>query len=683
MLVVSTQPALHAAKYHTDVSLISDTTSINPGKTFDVGVQLKMDSGWHTYWKNPGDSGLPTSIEWKLPPGFTAGPIQWPAPEKISTPPLVSYGYEKEVLLITTIQAPADLKPGTKVEIGAKVSWLECSDVCIPGKADVKTTVTATNSNPQSAFASGVNPFEEARFEKSNHHPELKIQATGYGKNLFLAVENTVPWSANTEAYFFADQQEAVESAAPQMLKVDSTGLIITLELQRPTSAPSISTLSGILSVNGLNVPVSAPIQPLSASPFASGSERLLGDTKLTPFLSLIFAFLGGLILNLLPCVLPVLSLKVLNLVQRAEDGNRSAWKHGTAFTAGVVMSFWILAGVLLSLRSAGQELGWGFQMQSPTFIAGLAILFFLFALNLLGVFELGASLVGIDNRAARQGGVWGSFGMGALATIAATPCTAPFMGAAIGFAVAQSTKMAFLVFTSLGLGMSAPYFILSVCPTLLHFVPKAGAWMESFKQFLGFLLLGTVVFLLGVFGQQLDAESVVMFTGALLVLAVGAWIYGRWVNPTRAAGARFLGTILAVVILFGGVFWSVRIAANGSGPGLTWEPYSTERLAALRAEGKPVFVDFTAAWCLSCKVNEVVAIDTEAVRKKFTESGVVLMKGDWTKSDPAITKALADFGRNGVPLYVLYGSDRNASPQVLPEVLTQGIVLDALNKLK
>lgn len=672
---------------HTKATLLTEVSAIEPGKPFAVGVRLQMEPGWHTYWINPGDSGLATTIQWTLPPGFSAGPIQWPTPHRISTPPLMSYGYEGEVLLVSTIQPPADLKPGTKVEIAAAVDWLECQDICLPGGAKLKVTLPVVKDKATSSSAETRILFVKA-FVNSPAALRVgldidKVEAQANLKTVRLAVTGKAPWPMETKAYFFADKTEVVESAAPQVVTFQDGGTKLVLTLTRPASAPALETLSGVLEVNGRAASISIPVQLLPVAEMASASS---GGT-FTLGLSLVFAFLGGLILNLMPCVLPVLSLKVLSLVRQAGEDHRAAWKQGVAFTLGVLVSFWVLAGILLVLRAAGQQLGWGFQMQSPLFIFALTVLFFVFALNLFGIFEIGASLVGVDSGAAQRGGVAGSFGMGALATIAATPCTAPFMGAALGFAVAQSPATAVLVFTFLALGMASPYLVLALFPSLLRYVPKPGAWMESFKQFLGFLLLGTVIFLLWVFGQQVNMDAVAQVNGALLLIALGAWIYGRWGNLSRSASARSLALIAGAICLLMAIAWGVGATSQpmavAGREGTRWEPYSAERLAALRAEGKPVFLDFTAAWCLSCKVNEAVALNTVEVQRKFTSSGVVLMKADWTRRDAAITQALAAFGRNGVPLYVLYGRDPNTAPQILPEVLTPGIVLQALDNLK
>jgi len=405
------------------------------------------------------------------------------------------------------------------------------------------------------------------------------------------------------------------------------------------------------------------------------------------------FAFIGGLILNLMPCVLPVLSLKVFSLMKHAGENPKAAWLQGAAFTAGVVLSFWALAGLLIILRTAGNHLGWGFQMQSPGFVLGLILLFFLLALNLFGVFELGSSLVGLDAKATGHlGGLASSFGNGALATVAATPCTAPFMGSALGFAAQQPAYISLLIFTFLALGMAAPYLLLTIFPGALRFVPKPGAWMEAFKQFMGFLLMATVIFLVYVFGALVGEDQVPWLLFVLLIAGLAAWIYGRWATPIHSMPVRAVAFVLTLGFLDFAIYWGVSLAmaepAQGPAPATSessadgWQPWTQDSVDAALAKGQPVFVDFTAAWCLSCKVNERVALDTDAVKQAFAQKNVALFRADWTHSDPAISQTLQKFNRDGVPLYLLYSPASKDAPQVLPEVLTPGIVLDAVKNL-
>jgi thiol:disulfide interchange protein DsbD len=401
--------------------------------------------------------------------------------------------------------------------------------------------------------------------------------------------------------------------------------------------------------------------------------------------LVLALAFLGGLVLNLMPCVLPVLSLKVMGFVQQSGRDAQRGWRHGVAFTAGILLSFWLLAGLMLALRAGGKSVGWGFQLQSPTFVAFLAALFFVLGLNLFGVFPLGESLIAAANLNRERTGLVSSFGSGALATVVATPCTAPFMGSALGYGLTQPGAVSLLVFTALALGMAAPYLVLSLNPRLLRLVPRPGAWMEGFQQFLGFLLMATVVALLWLLGREAGVEGMTRVLAGLLALGLAAWLYRRAPASGLGARARLLAPAAAALLLAVGLVLGVRFAEGGGGPGggeggLAWEAYTPETLATVRAQGRPVFIDFTAAWCLTCQVNERVALASTEVQDRFRREGVVLLRADWTRSDGDITAALASYGRQGVPLYVLYPRDPGRVPRVLPEVITPGIVLAALD---
>ncbi len=406
-------------------------------------------------------------------------------------------------------------------------------------------------------------------------------------------------------------------------------------------------------------------------------------------WIALLSAFLGGIILNLMPCVLPVLSLKILGIVQQSGEDSKKRINHGIAFTLGVVSSFLILAGILLLLRAGGEQLGWGFQLQSPAFIILLTILLFLFGLSMFGVFEIGTSLTAVGQKASNDTGFVGSFSSGILATIVATPCTAPFMGSALGFALSQPTILALLIFAMLGLGMALPYLLLTTVPALVKYVPRPGAWMESFKQFMGFLLMATVLWLLWVFSLQVGAEGLLILLAAFIIVSIGGWIFGRWGNIAKPKPTRVKAIILTALFIIGGVVFAfkyidtnVTVNQTLEKGNIEWQKFTPELLSKSLKEGKPVFIDFTAAWCLSCQVNEKVAFGSEDVQNAFKKLGVVMLKADWTNSDAIITKELAKFGRNSVPLYVLYSGKQNEEPQILPEIITPGIVLNALEKI-
>ncbi|HEX6097709.1 MAG TPA: thioredoxin family protein [Thermoanaerobaculia bacterium] len=690
--LVCLSAAVHADEpSHVKVALIPEVRTIAPGAPFWVAVRLTMDPRWHTYWINPGDSGAPTEIKWNLPPGFEAGPIQWPHPERIEVPPLVSFGYEGQAALLVRITPPRDLKTGERVSLAAHVSWLECEELCIPGEATVSAAVStgpAVENDPDRAQF-----FSEARARLPLDSADWRF-AAGSGRG-FVRLTATPPlWLKEpvAEAEFFPETRGRFSNGRGPWDRGD--GAYVTDLPLSDESTATVRRVTGVLvSKSGWRGPGSERAIRVdveigreitgdagaSPGPAASASgPGLLGALGL--------AFLGGLILNLMPCVLPVLSIKVLSLVGQAEAPMGVRMRNAGAYGLGVLVAFWALAGLLIALRAGGEQLGWGFQLQSPPVIAGLASLFFLIALNLFGVFEVGVSLTRLGGKGGEGAGA--SFSSGLLATIVATPCTAPFMGSALGFALTQPAPAALAIFTALGAGMAAPFVALAASPRLLRFLPRPGAWMETMKQALGFLLAATVVWLAWVLGQQTGSDGVAMLLAALVVQAVGAWVLGKWAVVTRSAAVRRAAGIVAVILIVGSAAAAVKLAGAGKPPALqaaaaeSWEPYSEARVNELRAAGRPVFVDFGAAWCLTCQVNERVALAAAPVLAKFREKNVATLKADWTSRDPAVTQALTKLGRSGVPTYVLYSKDASAPPRLLPEVLTPTLVIDALDKL-
>ena len=727
---------------HVTAELITESTSLQIGKPFDVALHLHMDPNWHTYWINPGDAGLATDIKWTLPPGIqSAGPIQWPTPEKHAMGPLTTYSYGGDVYLLTTltpISALAGQLP-RHLEIKAHATWLVCQEECIPGKADLTVTLDFPNG-----VAGAADPAREAFFQAARArlpvantrwdvkaayqhvgladalvlllHEKSTVSAKPMGHPEFLAEQSNVlaaknqvtpgaPAGPGSFDILQSLQQNGEKPATLSGVVISDVPLIghskAVYLASFPTDSPDVQVNSASLAPpsSGSSSPVaSAAANPVPSTPVMGDSRTVGMDAGITrnrvrsepaTLLAVLgFAFLGGLILNLMPCVLPVLSLKVFSLIKHAGDNAGGAWKQGVAFTLGVVISFWILAGLLIALESAGSHLGWGFQMQSPGFVLALTLLFFLLALNLFGVFEIGSSLVGLDAKATSHlGGLTSSFANGALAVLAATPCTAPFMGSAVGFAAGQSAAISLLVFTVLALGMAAPYLALTTFPGALRLVPRPGAWMEALRQFMGFLLMGTVIFLVYVFGALVGTDDVPMLLGVLLLAALAAWIFGRGTPPVRSAGTRIFSVLAALLLLGAAVAEGARLThdvpetASATAQG-GWQVYSPAAVQAALRQGHPVFVDFTAAWCLSCKVNEQVALDVDSTKKLFAQKKVALFRGDWTHGDPSITKTLREFNRDGVPLYLLYSPGNPTAPQVLPEVLTPGIVRDALQKI-
>jgi thiol:disulfide interchange protein DsbD len=679
---------------HVQVELISETESFQAGRPFTVGLHLIMDEHWHVYWQNAGDAGLPPTLKWELPEGFAAGEIQWPVPQLIELGTLVNYGYEGDILLPVTITPPENLQAGAIVPLKVRADWLVCKEQCIPGRADLELSLPVVNQSPN------MNPTTAALFVTAqNRQPlmtsEWLVTAELVNRSIIFSIAPP-DWYADslTSVTFFPYSGSLIEHAAPQQFENVDGGYRLTVT-RSALSTTDPATVGGLLvSADGWRGPgsetaiaVDAPVGAQSATTASSGNA-VLG----TIWKAILFAFVGGLILNLMPCVLPVLSLKILGFVNQANESRKSAVTHGLVFTLGVLISFWVLAGVLSILRASGNELGWGFQLQSPIFLMVLSAFMFLFGLNLLGVFEIGTSLTAIGGGGVRRSGWMGSFLNGVTATVVATPCTAPFMGSALGFSLSQPDWVSWVVFTFLGLGMASPYVVLSASPGLLRFVPKPGRWMESLKQLMGFILMATVVWLSWVLSVQAGSTAIVFLLGTLLLLGMGAWVLGRW--GTFAAGARTKAIAYTVTLLLtigglgAGMFGIDSFAAVPSGTAgvaegeLRWEPFDPQRVEELRAGNIPVFIDFTAAWCLSCQVNERVAFSSQEVRDRFEALGVVTMKADWTSRNETITRALAALGRNSVPLYVLYDGSGSSRPMILPEIITPGIVLDALDNL-
>ncbi len=722
-------------------SLLPEVVAFEPGKPIWVAVSFILEPGWHIYWRNPGDTGLPTEVEWQLPPGWKAGDIQWPYPDAFEFGGLINLGYEGDVVLLVRLTPPGGLKDGDLASLRAKVEWLACKESCIPGEALLTLTIPAASGGVRMSSEHRT-LFEHARSRLPILSSDWGVRATRGEGNLHIRLVQPDWYKGQLKGVtFFPYQSSLIQYAPAQKLEKADDGFVLTIALD-PAHKGRLPEIGGVLvSTSGwtrtgspraleiktraeeTGVPEKSPgLSPArndsarGGSPGLSQLQSPRGESGLparsqtpkdspegvtsgssapasespTLLLALGFAFLGGIILNLMPCVLPVLSLKIMGFVQQAGEDPKKKLKHGLLFTLGVLVSFWILSGLLLLLRASGEQLGWGFQLQSPAFVIVLSMFLYLFGLSMFGVFEIGVSLAGVGQSASGSASYWGSFTSGVLATVVATPCTAPFMGSALGFALSQPAFVSFLIFTFLGLGMAAPYIILTSSPRLLRFVPKPGAWMESLKQFLGFLLMATVLWLVWVLGLQTGTEGMAILLLALLVASVGGWIYGRWGNIAREQPARAIAQLLAALAVAGGLFLALHnieskvasvegIHQQGE---IRWEPFSAEAVTRLREEGRPVFIDFTAAWCLSCQVNEKVAFNSTEVQRAFAGKGVTTFKADWTNRDTLITKALAQFGRNSVPLYVLYPSGMKAEPILLPEIITPGIVLEALERV-
>lgn len=691
---------------HSDAALIAGVTSAAPGDTITVGVRLTLDPGWHTYWINPGDAGLPLRVHWSLPGGITAGPLRFPTPRLTPQPPLMSYGYEHEVIVLTDVVVPAAMRAGA-LTLSGKADWLACAEVCLPatGALSITLPVAAAGSREPTKWATAI----------ARTRAQLPVAATGWTVKswstprayLLTAVRDS-GGSVAPAPYFFIDSAGVVEHADAQ--RVAQAGDTLVLSIPRAQNATgTIATLRGIIasdvhasSPRGVSVSVPLIERPPAAlrrradallaagdAPNIGGADGVIatGASAAVPdpgadlglIAAIAFAFVGGLLLNLMPCVFPVLSVKVLALLQHGGGDAMRGRRHGLAFGIGVLLSFWALAGILMVLRAGGEQLGWGFQLQSPPVVAVLALVMFALALNLAGLFEIGLSLTRLGGAGA-GGGYGDSLLTGALAVLVAAPCTAPFMGAALGFALVQPAIVGLLVFTALAVGLALPFVVLASMPRLLRFLPRPGPWLETMKQLFAFPLLATVVWLLWVFGQQAGVDALAIVLLAMIVMTLGGWLWSRGMRSdgaaTRALAAVCMASALGIALL-GATRAAPPAAAAATVAG--WEPWSEARVRELRAEGRPVFVDFTAAWCLSCQVNERVALRKQSVMAAFEAANVALLRADWTSRDSAITQVLAGFGRSGVPLYVMYPARAAEPGVVLPAVLTPGMVVDAV----
>lgn len=685
LLMASAVPALggvagpQAATPHVTARLVASADAVAPGDTVTLGLAKTIIPGWHTYWRNPGDSGLPTTIDWTLPDGARAGDIEWPAPQRHALGPVINYGYEGEVTLLTPFTAPADAVPGTTLPLRAAVSWLVCADVCIP--EDVELTIDVPIAQ---ATAGAPHPAIEAARARLPQPSPWVVRHAVDGATLRLAVDTGPLPEGTRDVWFHPYDWGRIDHSAPQRLSRTDDGIV--LEVERGKTEAVDAPLTGVLVMGGSGgsaraYELSAPrVEAVAAGTPVTSAPEAAGIGLAT---ALAFALVGGLILNLMPCVFPVLAMKVLALVRTGGDA-ASVRGHGLAYLAGVLSSFALLGVVVLALQQGGERLGWGFQFQSPVFVVVVAWLLFAVGLNLSGVFTIGGSLAGLGQSLAARGGHSGSFFTGVLAAVVATPCTAPFMGAAIGFAMTQPPLPLLATFLALGLGLAIPFVVLACRPALIARLPRPGPWMERFKQFLAFPMYGAAVWLVWVLTLQAGAAGVLVATGGMVAIALAAWLYdATWhAGTVLRRGAQLVAAVLVAATLAAGSGLAARSApAEARGRAvLSYEAWSEQRFDALRAEGRPVFINMTAAWCITCLVNEQVALERSEVADAFATLGVAYLKGDWTNRDARITAVLERFGRSGVPLYVYYPAGRGTEPVVLPQILTPDIVLRTLD---
>ena len=654
---------------------------LEPGKPVWLGLAIEHKPHWHTYWKNPGDSGLPTSLTWELPAGVTVGEIQWPAPQRLPVGPLVNYGYENQLLLAV----PVTIAPGFKAEalkVKLHADWLVCREVCIPESGEFELSVPA-----EAATAGQTALFEQARAALPQPLAG-EFSATLDGTQLQLSIDGLPAAWRGRELQAFPEEAGVFDHAAAPAQQWQGERLLLSLPVsaQRSESPNQLAVVlrpagEGALRV-GYTLAGGWPATPGAAPAPALQPVAPAAPAEASLWLSLLLAFAGGLLLNLMPCVFPVLSLKVLGFAQHGQQRG-ALLAGGLAYTAGVVLSFLALAGLLLSLRAGGAQLGWGFQLQSPLFVAGLALLFGLLGLNLLGVFEIRAVLPGNLAGVRVANPVLDNALTGVLAVAVASPCTAPFMGAALGAALTLPTWAALAVFAALGLGMAVPYLAACLWPGLARLLPRPGAWMRHFKVLMAFPMFATVIWLLWVLGLQVGIEGAIALLGLLLALALAAWVFGAPDLKTR--GRAVLGA-LALVVLAATALWAWP-ALHEPAPATTaataehggWQPWSADKVAAAQAEGRTVLVDFTAAWCVTCQFNKRGTLADAQLVADMASKNIVLLRADWTRRDAAISQELGRLGRSGVPVYAVYKPGATA-PQLLPEILSVALVREALS---
>jgi len=684
LLILVRQPAAaqtYQGRELVKAELLADTSAIVPGKTFTAGLLLRMVPHWHTYWKYSGDAGLPTEIKWELPAGWKVGEIQWPIPLKMKDPgDIQTYGYSDEVLLMQKITPPASISD-PNVKLDATANWLVCERLCIPGSAKLSLSLSVSTST------SAANTETFARYRallpknQSGGGPEVKNWKRS-GSDLLVTLKNITSFAKYSfiDFYPIPEGNEVVGHPKVEARTADELTFRIPFENAPPNRIRGLIVAGRDGADEHRTGLLFASEMKANAAPAVPAESRgLLGF--------LLLGFIGGFILNLMPCVLPVISLKIFGFVQQAGQDRKKVLQSGLAFIAGIFVWFIALALLLVALKAGGHQITWAAQFTNPYFVLLLSVVVLVFALNLFGVFEISPPQFVMRIAGETGRGNAGSFFQGIFATVLATPCTAPFLGTALGFAFTQSSAVIFAMFVAIAAGMSAPYFFLSAQPAWLRFLPKPGPWMERVKQFMGFLLLATLLFLLYVLGAQRGTDAVIWASCFLLVISIACWMKGSFMTLTASVATRWVTLVIILALVVAGGFYFIgekfrvsRLSSGATQSGGDWQPFTPERLQSEMAQGHHVFVDFTAAWCITCKFNEAAVLESEAVRAAFKRNGVVKLKADWTNADPEITKILKQFGRPGVPFYVLYPAGK--SPIPFPELLTKSIVLDKLESI-
>ncbi|MEM7577337.1 MAG: thioredoxin family protein [Planctomycetota bacterium] len=680
--------------------LVSASDAALPGEALRLGVLLEHEPTWHTYWTNPGVAGLTTKLAWDLPEGVVAGEVDWPTPIKFGQElEIIGYGYEGDVLLPVSIEVPADFSSDT-LSVKVTVSYLACAETCIPGRAELSLEVPVVRD------AAAVLPSDfEDRFDASSAAQPMAIEEIGGGTAtawrggdgvIMLAVPGgLIPGEAEPEFLpAVLDEFDGLLDQAATRGVDDAGQPWVTLTLTSTETSDVPDRVAGLVAWGAKearrSVSVDVPVGDAAVTLAAAGQTGSAGDADGASSVDggllviLASAVLGGVILNLMPCVFPVLALKVSAFVGQAGESRAAVLRHGLAFGGGVLVSFWAIAAAVLLIKAGGQEIGWGFQLQNPVFVGAMAIVVFAVGLNFAGVFDVGVGVMNAAGKASGQvegrGGLAGSFGSGVLATALATPCSAPFLATSVGYAMTAPAGVLFAVLTAMGLGMALPYVLLSAFPSWLNVLPRPGAWMETFKQFMAFPMFAVAAWLVWVFnGQTGGGLGLPGMLGALVLVAMGLWALGRFGVPGRGVATRWAARLACLALVLSSaatVVWAGRPAGEGS---LDWQPWSQAAVAEARAAGRPVFIDFTADWCATCKFNERVFIDVADVQDAVTANNVAIFKADWTRHDEQITAALAAFDVASVPYYVFYAPEPGDRVVHFDSVFSTGKILDAL----
>jgi len=647
------------------IEIISESKTMNAGDELLLGLQFKLSPGWHTYWKNPGDAGEGASVTWSLPEGIKASEILWPGPETIPVEPLMTFGYEDEITLLTNISAseaavfPAILK--------AKISWYTCKDICVPQEANLELTIKGGDKRDTSF----TNQLSTILLDLPTNLPsQHRVEALD--DSYFLQMELKDDASINS-AYFFPEEYGLISYSKKQITEINNN----SLSLQVPGSEVDLKLqkFAGVLLLNSQN-----------SSQFFNVSLDLGNEQKAEAFslmdlvITIVFAFIGGLILNVMPCVFPILSIKILSFVEQSEGSRKKMIQHGLSFSAGVLITFLSIAGLLLVLKSGGESIGWGYQLQSPLMVTLLIYLFVAIGITFMSNLILGGQLAQLGNFTQGYSDITGSFLTGVLAVIVASPCTAPFMGSAIGIALLQPGFSTVAIFISLGMGFAAPYLLLSFYPSLLRVLPKPGAWMETMKQFMAFPMWASALWLTWVLSGQVETDTVLMVLLGALLIALSLWLLEK--NQSSEGFIKWVAVSVATLLL-GSALWLAptdyentqdKSSSNG-------DSYTPELLEELLANDQPVFLNFTADWCITCKVNEAIVLNQTSIKSALKSKNIVYLKADWTRKDAAIADKLAEYGRTGVPLYLLFSP--GGVPTILPELLTEDILLSYINEIK